>query len=78
MSNNKEQWPKSYINSWDIFSGDERSEKYLCSLLDYYVEKTQELEVADLMCADGKIGKVIKKHISQKRGASKLVIHRCI
>jgi ubiquinone/menaquinone biosynthesis C-methylase UbiE len=69
MTNNKEQWPESYLNSWKAFSSDERSSKYLQTLFNHHISAIDNLKVADVMSANGKNGKVFREAILKQGGS---------
>jgi ubiquinone/menaquinone biosynthesis C-methylase UbiE len=76
----KEQWPKSYLNSWSAFSDDEKSVKYAFELFKFSTQDrlaVSSLKVADIMCGSGKFGKAFMSKMAEfKLDASITYIHQ--
>lgn len=63
-----EQWPDSYLKTFDAFVGDPRSERYANALLKKYLDESpskdhQAFSIADICCGTGHMGRSIETYL---------------
>lgn len=63
-----EQWPQSYLQSFDPFIADSRSVRYINTLLDKHLQDTSDgfgktLQLLDVCCGTGHIGRSTDAHL---------------
>ncbi len=64
-----EQWPESYLKSFDALIADSRSERYIATLFDHYRTEQSEVpepkiwKIMDVCCGTGLAGRALEAHL---------------
>ncbi len=74
----KEQWPQSYLDTFDPFVADQKSVRYANALVDAYLkgstfsENKGTVHILDIFCGTGNFGRAIEDHLKSIGSQTKM------